>query len=331
VKAYLIRRLMLIVPTFLGISLITFLVVQLAPGSPVYMKLRQAEGGMAAGAESAQIIEQTKKLYGLDKPIHIRYVIWLGKLARLDFGDSYKDQRPVITKIKETLPVTLQIEVIVIFLIYLISIPLGVYSATHQYSLGDRVTTLILFILYSLPSFWVAMLLMLFFGGGRFLSWFPVNGLNSFGAENLAWGPWLLDRLWHLVLPVICLTYGGLAGLSRYARAGMMEVIRQDYIRTARAYGFSEKTVIWKYALRNSLIPIVTLLATLLPALIAGSFIIESIFSIPGMGRLGFEAILSRDYPLIMGILSISAFLTLLGLLLSDILYAVVDPRIKLR
>ena len=322
---------MLIVPTFLGISLITFLVVQLAPGSPVYMKLRQAEGGMAAGAESAQIIEQTKKLYGLDKPIHIRYVIWLGKLARLDFGDSYKDQRPVITKIKETLPVTLQIEVIVIFLIYLISIPLGVYSATHQYSLGDRVTTLILFILYSLPSFWVAMLLMLFFGGGRFLSWFPVNGLNSFGAENLAWGPWLLDRLWHLVLPVICLTYGGLAGLSRYARAGMMEVIRQDYIRTARAYGFSEKTVIWKYALRNSLIPIVTLLATLLPALIAGSFIIESIFSIPGMGRLGFEAILSRDYPLIMGILSISAFLTLLGLLLSDILYAVVDPRIKLR
>jgi len=322
---------MLIVPTFIGISLITFLVVQLAPGSPVYMKLRQAEGGMTAGAESEKIIEQTKKLYGLDKPIHVRYVIWLGKLVRLDFGDSYKDQRPVMTKIKETLPITLQIEVIVIFLIYLISIPLGVYSATHQYSWGDRVTTVILFILYSLPSFWVAMLLMLFFGGGRFFNWFPVNGLNSFGAENLAWGPWLLDRLWHLVLPVICLTYGGLAGLSRYARAGMMEVIRQDYIRTARAYGFSEKTVIWKYALRNSLIPIVTLLATLLPALIAGSFIIESIFSIPGMGRLGFEAILSRDYPLIMGILSISAFLTLLGLLLSDILYAVVDPRIKLR
>ena len=330
-KAYLIRRLLLIVPTFLGISLITFLVVQLAPGSPVYMKLRQAESGMSSGAASQEIIEQTKKLYGLDKPIHIRYVIWLGKLVRLDFGDSYKDQRPVMTKIKETLPVTLQIEVIAIFLIYLISIPIGVYSATHQYSWGDRVTTVILFILYSLPSFWVAMLLMLFFGGGRFLDWFPVNGLNSFGAENLSWGPWLLDRLWHLVLPVTCLTYGGLAGLSRYARAGMMEVIRQDYIRTARAYGFAEKTVIWKYALRNSLIPIVTLLATLLPALIAGSFIIESIFSIPGMGRLGFEAILSRDYPLIMGILSISAILTLLGLLLSDIMYAVVDPRIKLR
>jgi peptide/nickel transport system permease protein len=261
----------------------------------------------------------------------MRYWVWLKKLARLDFGNSYKDQRPVITKIKETLPVTLQIELIVVFLIYLISIPIGVYSATHQYSLGDRITTIILFILYSLPSFWVAMLLMLFFGGGQFLNWFPVNGLNSFGAESMAWGPWLVDRLWHLVLPVACLTYGGLAGLSRYARAGMMEVIRQDYIRTARAYGFSEKVVIWKYALRNSLIPIITLLATLLPALIAGSFIIESNFSIPGMGRLGFEAILSRDYPLIMGILSISAFLTLLGLLLSDIMYAIVDPRITLR
>jgi len=322
---------MLIVPTFLGISLITFLVVQLAPGSPVYMKLRQAQAGMSSSADTKEVVEQTKKLYGLDKPIHVRYVIWLGKLVRLDFGDSYKDQRPVMDKIKETLPVTLQIEVIVIFLIYLISIPLGVYSATHQYSLGDKVTTLILFILYSLPSFWVAMLLMMFFGGGKFLDWFPVNGLNSFGAQDLSWPAWLLDRAWHLVLPVVCLTYAGLAGLSRYARSGMMEVIRQDYIRTARAYGFSEKTVIWKYALRNSLIPIITLLATLLPALIAGSFIIESIFSIPGMGRLGFEAILSRDYPLIMGILSISAILTLLGLLLSDIMYAVVDPRIKLR
>lgn len=321
---------MLIVPTFIGISLITFLVVQLAPGSPVYMKLRQAQAGMSSSAATKEVIEQTKKLYGLDKPIHIRYIIWLGKLVRLDFGDSYKDQRPVIDKIKETLPVTLQIEVIVIFLIYLISVPLGVYSATHQYSLGDKVTTLVLFILYSLPSFWVAMLLMMFFGGGKFLDWFPVNGLNSLGAQDMTWPAWLLDRAWHLVLPVICLTYAGLAGLSRYARSGMMEVIRQDYIRTARAYGFSERIVIWKYALRNSLIPIITLLATLLPALIAGSFIIESIFSIPGMGRLGFEAILSRDYPLIMGILSISAILTLLGLLISDIMYAIVDPRIKL-
>jgi peptide/nickel transport system permease protein len=320
---------MLIVPTFIGISLITFLVIQLAPGSPVYLKLRKGESALASDTVSQQIIEQTKKLYGLDKPIHVRYVLWLGKLIRMDFGNSYKDQRSVRDKILETIPVTLQIEIIVVFLVYLISIPIGVYSATHQGSWTDYAITVVLFILYSLPSFWVAMLLILFLGGGQFWNWFPINGLNSFGAQTYPWYAWLADRLWHLALPVFCLTYGGLAGLSRYARAGMIEVIRQDYIRTARAYGFSEKTVIFKYAMRNSLIPIITLLATLLPDLIGGSFIIETIFSIPGMGRLGFEALISRDYPLIMGILSISAFLTLLGLILSDIMYAITDPRIK--
>jgi peptide/nickel transport system permease protein len=320
---------MLIVPTFVGISLITFLVVQLAPGSPVYMKLRKGESGLASDRASQEIIEQTKQLYGLDKPILVRYVLWLGRLVRLDFGNSYKDQRPVREKILETIPVTLQIEIIVVFLVYLISIPIGVYSATHQRSYGDYAVTVVLFILYSLPSFWVAMLMIVFLGGGQFLNWFPIVGLSSFGAEAMTWPKWLLDRAWHLVLPVACLTYGGLAGLSRYARAGMIEVIRQDYIRTARAYGFSEKVVIFKYAMRNSLIPIITLLATLLPDLIGGSFIIESIFTIPGMGRLGFEALISRDYPLIMGILSVSAFLTLVGLILSDVMYAIVDPRIK--
>ena len=320
---------MLIVPTFLGISLITFLVVQLAPGSPVYLKLRKGEAGLGSDSVSQKVIEDTKKLYGLDKPVLVRYVLWLGKLVRLDFGNSYKDQRPVRTKIFETIPITLQIEIIAVLLIYLISIPIGVYSATHQRSWSDYAITMILFVFYSLPSFWVAMLLMVFLGGGQFLHWFPIHGLSSFGAEALPWPRWLMDRAWHLVLPVFCLTYGGLAGLSRFARAGMIEVIRQDYIRTARAYGFPEKIVIFKYAIRNSLIPIITLLATLLPDLIAGSFIIESIFSIPGMGRLGFEALVSRDYPLIMGILSISAFLTLLGLILSDLLYAITDPRIK--
>ena len=328
-RAYLLRRMMLIVPTFVGISLITFLVVQLAPGSPVYLKLRKGEAALASDSVSQKVIEDTKKLYGLDKPILVRYVLWLGKLATFDFGNSYKDQRPVREKILETIPVTLQIEIMAILLVYLIAIPIGVYSATHQRSALDYVITIILFVFYSLPSFWVAMLLIVFLGGGQFLNWFPVFGLSSFGAQAMSWPHWMADRLWHLVLPVFCLTYGGLAGLSRFARAGMIDVIRQDYIRTARAYGFSEKTVIFKYAMRNSLIPIITLLATLLPDLIAGSFIIESIFSIPGMGRLGFEALVSRDYPLIMGILSVSAFLTLLGLILSDVLYAVTDPRIK--
>lgn len=317
------------IPTFIGISLISFAVIQLAPGSPVYMKLRGGEGSFSTDSETQKIIEDTRKLYGLDKPIYVQYVSWLGRLVTLDFGQSYKDWRPVREKILETLPITLQINVISIFLVYLISIPIGVYSSTHQRTWSDTIITIALFLLYSMPSFWVAMLLIYFFGGGEWFNWFPVYGISSFGAENFSWFHWLADRAWHLVLPVFCLTYGGLAGLSRYARAGMIEVIRQDYIRTARAYGFSEKIVVFKYAMRNSLIPIITLLATLLPTLIGGSVIIESIFSIPGMGNLGFEAVLSRDYPLVMGILSVSAFLTLIGLILSDILYAVTDPRIS--
>lgn len=320
----------MIIPTFIGISIITFLVVQLAPGNPVALRLmRMSEGGAGAGNVPPEYVEQLRKLYGLDRPIYERYVIWMGKLVTLDFGNSYKDHRPVIEKIAETLPVTIQLNVISILLAYLISIPLGVYSATHPRSWPDTIITLFLFILYSLPSFWVAMLLIYFLGGGQWWNVFPVYGVSSLGAEDWGWWRWLLDRAWHLVLPVFCLTYASFAGLSRYARAGLIEEIRKDYVRTARAYGFSERTVIYKYTLRNSLIPIVTLLGTLLPSLLGGSVIIERIFSVPGMGRLGFEAILSRDYPLIMGILSISAMLTLIGLIISDILYALVDPRIK--
>lgn len=330
-KTYLIRRLLLVIPTFIGISFITFLIVQMSPGNPLMDKLRR--GGEGMGAASAAIppeyIAEMKKLYGLDKPVPVRYVLWMKRLVLLDFGNSYKDQRPVLTRIAETLPITLQLNIISILLVYLISIPLGVYSATHPYSLKDTSITFFLFVLYSLPSFWLAMLLMYFLGGGPYLHWFPVYGLNSEAARQWPWYWWLLDRTWHLALPILCLSYADLAGLSRYARAGMANEIRQDYVRTARAYGFSERTIVYKYAMRNSLIPIITLLGAVLPSIIGGSVIIESIFSIPGMGRLAFEAILSRDYPLIMGILSITSMLTLAGLIISDILYAIVDPRIR--
>ena len=361
-KAYLIRRLLLIIPTFIGISIITFGVLQLSPGNPAYMRLQQMRGAM--GAEiSPDIIEQTKKFYGLDRPIHERYVIWMGKLVTLDFGNSYRDNRPVLERITEAIPITLQLNLISVFLMYLISIPVGVYSATHPGSRGDTSMTIVLFILYSLPSFWVAMLLMYFLGGGggsdslnalvarAFASvgvenwaaskwllehvftfnWFPIFGISSEGARDWPFHKWFLDRLWHYILPVFCLTYASFAIMSRYARAGLIEVVRQDYIRTARAYGFSERVVIYKYALRNSLIPIITLLGVLIPSLIAGSVIIESIFSIPGMGRLFFESILSRDYPMVMGIFTITAILTMLGLIVSDILYAVIDPRITFK
>lgn len=328
-KAYLIRRFLLLIPTFLGISALSFAVIQLAPGNPVSMRLMKMQGAMGSDSVPQDVIEQTKALYGLDKPIPVQYALWLKRMVTFDFGTSYKDRRPVLEKIGEALPITLQINILSILIIYILSVPLGVFSAVKQGSFADSVTTLVLFLLYSLPSFWVAMLLMYFLGGGRHLDWFPIYGINSIGADQMTWGPWLWDRLWHLTLPTFCLTYAGFAYISRYARAGMIDVIRQDYIRTAKAYGFSNKVVIFKYAFRNSLIPIITLLGTLLPTLLGGSVIIEQIFSIPGMGRLGFEAILSRDYPLVMGILAISAMLTLVGLILSDILYAVTDPRIR--
>ncbi len=327
---YICKRFLLVVPTFIGVSLITFVLIQLAPGSPVAYKLRGEGGAMRANVETERIIEQTKALYGLDKPIVVQYVQWLGRIVTLDFGRSFKDQRPVMEKIWETLPVTLQFTILETFLIYLIAVPIGAYSAVRSRSLSDQIITAVLFLLYSLPSFWVAMLLIMFFGGGDWWNLFPVNGINSIDAYTYPWWKWLLDRIWHMVLPLFCMTYGGLAGLSRYMRTGMLDVIRQDYIRTARAYGFSEKVVVFKYAMRNSLIPIVTIFGGLLPGLISGSVIIETIFSIPGMGRLGFEAVLSRDYPLIMGIFTISTFLTLIGLIVNDILYALVDPRIRL-
>ncbi len=276
-----------------------------------------------------QIIQETRALYGLDRPLHEQYLSWLGRIVTLDFGNSIRDQRPVLDKLKERVPVSIQLGGISLFLAYLISIPLGIYSATHQHTRTDKATTVLLFMLYSLPNFWLATLAIVYLGGGDFLDVFPVFGLQSVGSES--WTVWerFVDRLWHLVLPVTCMTYYTLAALSRYMRSSMLEVVRQDFIRTARAKGVSERLVIYRHALRNSLIPIVTLMADLLPALIGGSIVIETIFSVPGMGQLIWEAVLLRDYPVVMAVFTISAFLTLFGILIADILYTVVDPRIK--
>ena len=330
-RTYLLKRILLMIPTLLGITIITFAIVRLAPGDPATMRIGSAaSGGLVDQQMAKAIIEKTRIEFGLDKPIHVQYGLWVWKIARLDFGRSYKDNRPVMEKITERLPVTLQINIIALFLTYLLAIPLGIFSATHQHTTADKITTTALFILYSLPSFWVATMLILFVGGGDYFHWFPISGISSLDAEKLAFVPWLKDRIWHLVLPVFCLTYASLAYVSRQMRAGMLETIRQDYIRTARAKGLSEKAVILRHAFRNSLIPIITLLGFLLPAMLGGSVIIESIFTIPGMGLLGFEAILSRDYPVVMAISTISAFLTLLGLLLADVAYALVNPTISL-
>jgi peptide/nickel transport system permease protein len=326
-RSYLLQRILLLIPTLLGITLISFLIIQLAPGDPAEMRAGAAEGMSRAMAD--QIIQQTRALYGLDRPLHEQYLSWLGRIVTLDFGMSIEDRRPVWDRLKERIPVSIQLSLLSLFFAYVISIPLGMYSAVRQYSPTDKVVTVALFMLYSLPNFWVATLAIVYLGGGDFLDLFPVVGLTSYGAGNLPWWQALADRAWHLVLPVTCLTYYTLALLSRYMRSSMLEVVRQDYIRTARAKGLSERAVVFGHAARNSLIPIVTLMADLLPALIGGSIVIETIFSIPGMGLLLWEAMQFRDYPVIMAVFTISAFLTLLGILLADLLYTVVDPRIQ--
>lgn len=273
--------------------------------------------------------------------IDTRFGKYWSNLINLDFGVSNIDKRSVMEIIKEKLPYTLTLNFLAIFFAYIISVPLGVWSAYRQDTLADRIVTLILFLLYSLPSFFVGVLLLVYFtqGGGaldifptgdfvgKFPEWYDSTGIDS--TEDMTTLEYLFSTAYHLVLPVICLTYGAIASLSRFARTGLLDVIRADYIRTARAKGLSESMVVIKHAVRNGMIPILTLIGLLLPALIGGSVIIEVIFNIPGLGLLLFEAIKSLDYNVIMGVLLVSAVLTLFGLLISDISYAIVDPRIS--
>jgi peptide/nickel transport system permease protein len=249
-------------------------------------------------------------------------------MLTFDFGDSLRDGRPVMDKLKERIPVSIRLSGISLIVAYLLAVPLGIYSATHRHRFGERVTTVLLFALYSMPNFWLATMAIIYLGGGDFWNVFPVYGLRTSGSETWPIGQQIADQIHHLILPVACMTYYTLAVLSRYMRTGMLEAIRQDFIRTARAKGLSRRLVVYRHALRNSLIPMVTLMADLLPALIGGSVVIEMLFSIPGMGLLGYEAVFSRDYPLLMGIFTLSTFLTLAGILISDFLYTLVDPRI---
>lgn len=329
---YLIKRILLFIPTFFIITMITFGISQLAPGDPVeqYIGLTAGENQEADKETTEKMREEIRERLGLNDPVPIQYLNWTAGIFQLDFGISYKDRKPVMTKIGERIWVTLGMNLLSIFLAYAIAIPIGIYSATHPGSIGDRISTTTLFALYSIPTFWAGTLVIIFLTNNDYLfQLFPTRGLSS-TASNESWSfaQQLVDLLWHLAAPVFIYTYTSFAFISRQMRSGMLEVIRQDYIRTARAKGLSERVVVYKHALRNSLIPIVTLLGGLLPALISGSIIVEIIFTIPGMGELSFQSVLQRDYPVIMGILTLGAILTMIGVLLSDILYALVDPRI---
>lgn len=320
-RHFLIRRLALMIPLLLGISLLSFGILKLAPGDPASLNVN-----LNAKIDPGYITK-LRQAYGLNDPVYLQYWHWLKGMARLDFGDSFKDNRPVLAVIGERFPATLLLSGLSEVLLFLVAVPLGVAAAYYQGKWLDRFVTVFSFVGFAMPTFWLALMLMLVFGVQ--LGWFPVSGMQDIAAPYMPWYRQVGDLAWHLVLPLAVTTFGGLASVSRYARTSMLEVIRQDYIRTARAKGLSEFQVIFKHALRNALIPIVTLLGLSLPALIGGSTIIETIFSWPGMGRLNYEAITSLNYPLVMGIGVISAILTLLGNLLADLGYALLDPRIR--
>jgi len=319
---YIVKRLVFMPPLLIGITIICFTVMHLAPGSPTDL---QTQMNPKAGAE---IKERLRAMYDLDKPLHQQYLSWISKLVVLDLGRSFSpDNRPVADKILERLPITILINVLSMILIIIVAIPIGVLSAVHQDSLFDKTTGIFVFIGFSIPTFWLALLLMILFG--ITLGWLPISGIRSLNYEYLPPFSAFTDLIKHLILPVLISAFGGLAGLSRYMRSSMLEVIRQDYITTARAKGLSERVVIYKHALRNALLPIITILGLSIPGLIGGSVIFETIFAIPGMGQLFYMSVMARDYPVIMGILVIGAVLTLLGNLIADASYALADPRIR--
>ncbi len=426
---YTLQRILLAIPTLLGISLISFLIMHLAPGDPVDLFL----GGGAGGASGEGIStdrksdmektrEELRRQLGLDKPLHVQYLSWLSnivlrvedldgfergalladaaleeldtarraelmqmeqsaakgaflevfrqlhpdrvgeltasdfwqsalfssqknyeyegagielfhtdnwRLVTLNFGRSFKDQQPVIDRILERLPVTIEINVISFIVAYLVGVPLGILLAVRQNSLVDRAATTATFMLWSMPSFWVGMLLIMFLCNKEFLYWFPASGVQSLQVDE-TWGAWqvLTDHAHHMVLPILASTYSSFAGISRYMRTSMLENLRQDYVRTAQAKGLRFQLVVVRHVMRNSLIPVVTLMAGLLPGMIAGSVFIETIFTIPGLGFLSFQSVIVRDYPVAMALFTLTAVLTLMGILVADILLKAVDPRI---
>ena len=333
---YLVKRLALAAVTLLVILLVSYFLVRLAPGDPTKSSfLGESQGssaGLAAGKGALVRNNSLREKLHLDEPIMIGFYYWIkGVALHGDFGDSASVDigRPVTDIILERLPVTVSLNFWAILITYLLAIPIGIHSAVSKNKKLDAVITFVLFLLYSLMSAWVALLLQATFCEGGRWALFPLKGLKAAVSPGESTWMVLWDTTKHYILPVVCLSYAGFAGLSRYARSGMLEVIRQDYIRTARAKGLPERTVLLKHALRNAMIILITLFAGLLPGLVAGSILIEYIFNIPGMGSLSMMALGSRDIPLLMTLFAFGGVLTLMGIMIADLLYVLVDPRIS--
>ena len=347
---YLVRRFLAMIPTLLGITVVVFIIINLAPGSPIEQRLQAIRfgGGASAGASagggaggssatvsssnnqgvSNEVLEALKKQYGFDKPLMVRYGLWLKNLVKLDFGKSFTYEESVTTVIMSKFPVSLQFGLVSLFLTYLVCIPLGIVMAIKENKIFDIFTSFVLFVLYSVPPFMLGILLIVCFSGGTFLDIFPIGSLYSDDYDSFSFWQKVGDRILHFILPLICYMIGSFTTLTLLMKNSILEEIKKDYIRTARAKGLTEKTVYLKHALRNALIPVVTGIGGFLSVFFAGSLLIETIFQLDGMGLLGYNSVLSRDYNVIMGLVFIQSFLYLFGNLISDLVYVVVDPRI---
>jgi len=339
---YFLHRLAILLPTLIGVTIVVFAIINMAPGGPIEQRIQQmrfgggdGSGSMAKssnrGSEqgvSNEIMEALKKQYGFDKPVHERYFLWLKNIATLNFGESYTYEEPVLDVIVSKFPVSLQFGIISLILSYLISIPLGILKAIRHGSFFDVSSSFVLFVFYSIPSFMLAILLIVVFSGGSFLEIFPIGGIQSEMFDELSSWEQFVDRVHHFTLPLICYTIGSFTSLTILMKNSLIEEIKKDYIRTARAKGVSEKVVYMKHALRNALIPIVTGLGGFLSVFFAGSLLLETIFQLDGIGLLSYKSILSRDYNVIMGLVFIQSALFLLGNVISDFAYVLVDPRI---
>ena len=339
--AYILKRLLLMLPTLLGVLLLTFAVIQFVPGGPVEQYLAEARagaggasaegGGMAyRGAQGVdgQRLEEIKKLYGFDKPAHQRFFQMLGQFARFDLGRSFFQNKDVWQLIKEKLPVSISLGLWTFFISYGISVPLGVAKAVRAGSRFDLVTTLIVLVGYAIPGFVLGVALLVIFGGQ--LQWFPLRGLTSANWDELSWGAKIVDYLWHITLPVTAMVLGSFAVTAMLTKNSFLEEIRKQYVLTARAKGLTERQVLWKHVFRNALIPIVTgCPAAFIGAFFTGALLIETLFSLDGLGLLSYESVIRRDYPVVLGTLFLFTLIGLITKLISDLTYVWVDPRVK--
>ncbi len=336
--AYLLKRIALMIPTLLGALTITFVVMQFVPGGPIEQIMAEAragQGGETSGYKAGRDLdkkqrEELMKLYGFDKPAHVRYVEMLGNFARFDLGKSFLQNKPVWELIKDKLPVSISLGLWTFLISYLISVPLGIAKAVREGSRFDTLTTFVVLLGYAVPGFVLGVLLIVLFAGGTFFDWFPLRGLTSDNWDELSWPARIADYFWHLTLPLICLVIGSFAIVTMLTKNTFIEEIRKQYVLVARAKGLSQKQVLYKHIFRNALIPLVTgFPAAFVGAFFAGSVLIETLFSLDGLGLLAFESVIRRDYPVVLGSLYLFTLIALVVKLVSDLLYMVVDPRVQ--